>query len=100
MTNEEFIKSVSLEGEIWKDVADMRDIIQYLLGRLVCHERYITAKNGHRHYLKRCLEKQSEENLSHCCIISKWHKKEILYPPSCGRSIHSLTQRISLALTI
>jgi len=58
MTNEEFIKSVSLEGEIWKDVVGYEGHYSISsFGRLVCHGRYIIDKNGHKHYLKRCLIK-------------------------------------------
>ena len=46
MTNEDFIKSISLEGEIWKDVVGYEGHYSISsFGRLVCHERYITAKN-------------------------------------------------------
>lgn len=58
MTNEEFIKSISFAGEIWKDVVGYEGLYSISsFGRLVCHERYITDKNGHKHYLKRCLIK-------------------------------------------
>lgn len=66
MINEEFIKSVSLEGEIWKDVVGYEGHYSISsFGRLVCHERYITAKNGHKHYLKRCLIKTKKRKVYH-----------------------------------
>jgi hypothetical protein len=47
MTNEEFIKSISLEGEIWKDVIGYEET--YMVssyGRVVFKERFRDNGNG------------------------------------------------------
>ena len=70
MTNEEFIKNISLENEIWKDVVGYEGHYSISsFGRLVCHERYITDKNGHKHYLKRCLIKTKQKGVYQSCAL-------------------------------
>lgn len=47
MTNEEFIKSVSLEGEIWKDIKGYSDrYIVSNLGRIASLKRYVNHSFG------------------------------------------------------
>ena len=47
MTNEEFIKSISQEGEVWKDVPDYQGFYMASTeGRLISLFRTITRKNG------------------------------------------------------
>ena len=49
MTNEEFIKSISLEGEIWKDVIGFEGV--YMVsskGRIISCERYVYNGNKRR----------------------------------------------------
>lgn len=47
MTNEEFIKSISQEGEVWKDVPEFEGYyVVSNLGRIIAVERTIIRKNG------------------------------------------------------
>jgi hypothetical protein len=47
MTNEEFIKSVSKEGEVWKDVPGYEGYyVASSLGRIAALKRTINRKNG------------------------------------------------------
>lgn len=58
MTNQEFIESISLPNEEWRDVVGYEGHYSISsIGRIMCHERHIVAKNGQKHYLKRCLIK-------------------------------------------
>lgn len=60
MTNKEFIKSISLEGEIWKDVVGYEDLYQVSnLGRVVSLGRIISMKDGRtqREFTKRTKSK-------------------------------------------
>ena len=80
MTNEEFIESVSLEGEIWKDVVGYEGHYSISsFGRLVCHQRYITAKNGHKHYLKRCLIKVKQKETYSSVALHLNGKRKVFY---------------------
>ena len=59
MTNEEFIKSISLEGEEWHDVECYEGI--YMIsnyGRAVSLSRYIIYKNGRHRQVKATILKQ------------------------------------------
>ena len=80
MTNEDFIKSISLEGEIWKDVVGYEGHYSISsFGRLVCHERYITAKNGRKQYLKRCLIKTQKSGKYHSASLYLNGTRKSLY---------------------
>lgn len=59
MTNEEFIKSVSLEGEIWKDVVGYEGFYMVSnLGRVLSLERTIIQKNNIPRIVYRTILKQ------------------------------------------
>lgn len=80
MTNEEFIKSISLEGEIWKDVVGYEGHYSISsFGRIICHERYIIAKNGHKHYLKRRLIKTKQSKGYHSVALHINSKRKRFY---------------------
>lgn len=80
MTNEEFIKSISLEGEIWKDVVGYEGHYSISsFGRIICHERYIIAKNGHKHYLKRRLITTKQSKGYHSVALHINSKRKRFY---------------------
>lgn len=80
MTNQEFIESVSLPNEEWRDVVGYEGHYSISsFGRLVCHERYITAKNGHKHYLKRCLIKVKQNDTYPSAALYLNGKRKVFY---------------------
>lgn len=80
MTNQEFIESITLEGEEWRDVVgDEGHYSISSFGRLVCYERYITAKNGHKHYLKRCLMKVKQNETYPSVALYINGKRKVFY---------------------
>lgn len=80
MTNQEFIESISLPNEEWRDVVGYEGHYSISsFGRLVCHERYIIAKNGHKHYLKRCLMKINQSGVYQCVTLSLNGKRRNFY---------------------
>ena len=80
MTNQEFIESIALEGEEWRDVVGYEGHYSISsFGRLVCHERHIIAKNGHKHYLKRCLMKINQSGVYQCATLSLNGKRRSFY---------------------
>jgi hypothetical protein len=58
MTNEEFIKSISIEGEEWRDVVGYEGLYMVSsLGRIASIERTIIQKNGIQRVLKQTILK-------------------------------------------
>ena len=80
MTNEEFIKSVSFEGEIWKDVVGYEGL--YLVsnqGRVVSLQRKVNVGNGGWRILPTTLLKpyiSKVGNYIRYCV-SLWNKNRI-----------------------
>ena len=80
MTNQEFIESITLEGEEWIDVVGYEGHYSISsFGRLVCHERHITDKIGNKHYLKRCLVKTKQGKVYHSVALHINGKRKRFY---------------------
>ena len=80
MTNKEFIESVTLPGEEWRDVVGYEGHYSISsFGRLICYERYIIAKNGQKHYLKRCLMKTGHGKVYHMAGLHLNGKRKVCY---------------------
>ena len=81
MTNEEFIKSISLEGEIWKDVVDYEGL--YLVsnkGRIISLSRNIANRYSMRRIepklLNPCTRTVSNNYFFYCVSLWKNNKSK------------------------
>lgn len=61
MTNEEFIESIKLDNEEWKDVVGWKDYYMVSsFGRIISLKRTIRLKNGKNYYVKQKLLKPNQ----------------------------------------
>lgn len=80
MTNEEFIKSISLEGEEWRDVVGYEGLYMISsLGRIVSIERTILQKNGIQRILKQTiLKKGMSKGGYETALLHNTHTRKLL----------------------
>ena len=79
MTNEEFIKSVSLEGEEWRDVPNYEGFYAAsTFGRIISLGRYVRTKSNAKKWKNPILQKPTlGDNGYYSVVLSKYGKRTL-----------------------